>query len=275
MTSSLRIAVAFVMLLGATALVLFTLSNNKSAPVQAQSAPPPLLTNYLVAAHPLPAGTLARDEDFRVQGAPAAALPAGAIIDTADARADLQGSLVLSFLDTGSAITPTSVLRPRDRGFLATVLEPGTRAISIAVDAASGVSGLIWPGDRVDVVLTHEIENSNPARKALSETVLTNIRVIGIDQDIVQGVPSNNGSAGKLARTVTLQVGPDQVERVAVSEHLGKLSLAVRSAKDQPEIVAHLGGTFAGDVSPALTRGPKDTSVTIVEGDKVKEFSFR
>src|SRR5689334_6012262 len=106
MTSSLRIAVAMVMLLGATALVLITLSNNKPpAPVAARSEPAPLLTNYLVAARPLAAGTLAREEDFRAQGAPAGALPAGAVLDTADARADLRGSLVLNFLDTGGPIT--------------------------------------------------------------------------------------------------------------------------------------------------------------------------
>ena len=52
------------------------------------------------------------------------------------------------------------VLRPRDRGFLAAVLAPGTRAVSIAVDPVSGVGGLIWPGDRVDVILTQEIPAS-------------------------------------------------------------------------------------------------------------------
>ena len=65
------------------------------------------------------------------------------------------------------------VLRPRDRGFLASVLAPDSRAISINVDAESGVSGLIWPGDYVDVVLTQVNDKADPAHRALSETVFT------------------------------------------------------------------------------------------------------
>ena len=85
---------------------------------------------------------------------PLDSVPSGAIRDTPDDRTRLRGSLVRKFLDTGSPITSENVLRPRDRGFLASVLAPGTRAISIKVDAESGVSGLIKPGDYVDVVLT-------------------------------------------------------------------------------------------------------------------------
>ena len=113
----------------------------------AQNAPAPVTIGYFVAAHPLPAGTLARDEDFEVRVRAVRHVPSGAILDTPDAKAGLRGSLVRRFLDTGAPITSEDVLRPRDRGFLASVLAPDTRAISIKVDAESGVSGLIWPGD--------------------------------------------------------------------------------------------------------------------------------
>jgi pilus assembly protein CpaB len=141
----------------------FFVLNKDRAVVQVQDAPPPppLLINYVVAAHPLPAGTLARDEDFATRSVASADLPSGAIIDSAENRAGLRGSLIRDYLEAGVPVTSAAILRPRDRGFLASVLAPGTRAVSIAVDAVSGVSGLVWPGDHVDVVLTHEIEQAN------------------------------------------------------------------------------------------------------------------
>jgi thymidylate kinase len=72
--------------------------------------------------------------------------------------------------------------------------------VSINVDAESGVSGLIWPGDRVDVVLTQVSDKEDPAHRTMSETVLDNVRIIAIDQDIVHGVPANNATPGKDAR---------------------------------------------------------------------------
>src|SRR5262249_53558842 len=190
-------------------------------------------------------------------------VPSGAIIDTPEVRIGLRGSLVRTFLDTGSLVTSQNVLRPRDRGFLASVLAPGTRAISIKVDTESGVSGLIWPGDYVDIVLTHsatptvkankpnsdgETSPSPPSPPGVSETVLRNVRIIAIDQDIMQGVPANNATAGKETHTVSLQLAPGQVEKITVAQHLGKLSLAAR-AVEQEETVGS-GPRFSGDVSP-------------------------
>jgi len=203
-------------------------------------APEPLTVGYFVAAHPLPRGTLARDEDFTVRSVSPGSVPAGAILDTPDAKIGIRGSLVRNFLDTGSLVTSENILRPRERGFLASVLAPDSRAVSINVDAASGVSGLIWPGDYVDVVLTQEPTTASEDKTAqqhgmLSETVVQNVRVVAIDQEIVQGGPANNATAGKVARTVTLQLAPEQVKKVTVAGQRGKLTLAVRSAVDRQD----------------------------------------
>ena len=162
MSSTLRLSIIMVLLLATATLGLFAYNMNLPKPVpvvqvtENTPAPPPapVTVGYFVAAHPLPAGTLAREEDFTVRSVSPNSVPSGAIIDTPEVRIGLRGSLVRTFLDTGSLVTSQNVLRPRDRGFLASVLAPGTRAISIKVDAESGVSGLIWPGDYVDVVLT-------------------------------------------------------------------------------------------------------------------------
>ena len=151
-----------------------------------------------------------------------------------------------------------NILRPRERGFLASVLAPDSRAVSINVDAASGVSGLIWPGDYVDVVLTQEPttgaeDKTGQQHGVLSETVVQNVRVVAIDQEIVQGGPANNATAGKVARTVTLQLVPEQVKKVTVAGQRGKLTLAVRSAVDGQDT----GDTDATVVVYARNNGTK------------------
>ena len=177
-------------------------------------------------------------------------------------------------------ITQADLLRPRDRGFLATVLEPGTRAISLPVDAVSGVSGLIWPGDRVDVILTQEMDhNVAPlARRVLSETILTDVRVIGVDQDIVRASPAAGTSGGRVAHTVTLQVANDQAERAAIAQQLGHLALAIRALDSKPPTAGSEQPTlFSGDVSPALSRTtePAGVKVQVIDGDKRSEVTFQ
>src|SRR5262249_31531551 len=135
MSSTLRLSIIVVMLLATAALGLISYNMNLPKPVvqvtENTPTPAPVTIEYFVAAHPLPAGTLAREEDFTVRSVSPDSVPSGAIIDTPEVRIGLRGSLVRTFLDTGSLVTSQNVLRPRDRGFLASVLAPGTRAISI------------------------------------------------------------------------------------------------------------------------------------------------
>ena len=105
--------------------------------------------------------------------------------------------------------------------------------------------------------------------------MLHDIRIIAIDQKIVQGAPSNSTNAGEVARTVTLQVAPDQVETVTVPFlHLGRLSLAMRSAVQQHEETAQ-GTVFSGDVSPAIANQGGGSTLMVYEGATAKEFTFK
>ena len=287
MSSTLRLLIVMVLLLATGALGLIAYNAYLPKPVapvaQNAPAPAPASAGYLVAARPLPAGTLARDEDFAVRSGDA---PSGAILDTPAARAGLRGSLVRTFLDMDAPVTADDVLRPRDRGFLASVLAPDTRAVSINVDAESGVSGLIWPGDNVDVVLTQTNDKADAAHRALSETVLRNVRIIAIDQDIVQGAAVNNAipgtansaAVGKEARSVSLQLSPEQVKKITVAKDLGKLSLAVRSAVEQRD-TGNSGTMFSCDVSPEIARqseiANQNTTVVVYTGETVKEYSVK
>jgi pilus assembly protein CpaB len=274
MSSPLRLSIIMVLLLATAALGLIAYNMSLPKPVVqvTENTPAPPTTGYFVAARPLPAGTLARDEDFAVRSVPSGSIPAGAILDTPDAKINLRGSLVRNFLEAGSPVTSQDVLRPRDRGFLASVLASGSRAISINVDAESGVSGLIWPGDYVDVVLTQESDKADLAHRALSETVLSNVRIIAIDQEIVQGGPANNATAGKAVRTVSLQLAPEQVKKITVAQRLGKLSLAIRAAVDQQD-TTDTGTMLSTDVSPEIAR--QSATVKVFRGDKVTEYPVK
>lgn len=285
MSSALRVSIIMVLLLAATALgiIAYNLNQPKEAVVaQAVAEKPqaaPATVGYYVATRPLSKGALARDEDFAVRQAAADRVPAGAILDTPDTKAGLPGSLVRKFVDAGSAITLQDILRPKDRGFLASVLAPDSRAISIKVDEETGVSGLIRPGDNVDVVLTQVFEKAAPVRRAVSETVLSNVRVIAIDQEIAQGGrPVTNAIPGKTAQTVSLELKPEQVKKVAVAKQLGTLSLVVRAAAEQWD-KTDTGATSSCDVSPELARqsavAGQTTMVAIYTGSEVKQYSVR
>ncbi|MFC7539566.1 Flp pilus assembly protein CpaB [Siccirubricoccus deserti] len=105
----------------------------------------------------MPAGTLLKDEDFATREMPPQEIPDGAIIAGEEGRMELRGALLRRYLDAGAIPQREDMLRPRDRGFLAAVLRPGTRAIAVGVDVVTGAAGLIWPGDQVDLILTQEL----------------------------------------------------------------------------------------------------------------------
>lgn len=251
--------------------------------VAAEVPPPPLTIDVLVAAHNLPAGTLMKDADFTKKAVPSAKVPEGALTDSPDIREGLHGALLRRYLDSGQVVIADDILRPRDRGFLAAVLAPGARAISVGVDAVTEAGGLVWPGDRVDVILTQELDQKDApvAKRFVSETILTDVRVVAVDQSIAQGaVASPDNTAGRVAHTVTLEVSPQQAEQTALAVRLGKVTLAIRAVDAVTEATGRRGSVYGGDISPALaalTDGatPGSPRMRVIEGKDAHEVSFR
>lgn len=285
---SLRLIVVALLITTAVALGLIAYRATQPVPVVAigpeQSVTPsgPPMATFIVTARALPAGTLVRDEDFVIKPIAADVVIPGALPGGPDAFASVRGGMIRHYVDAGSTLTAADILRPRDRGYLATVLAPGTRAISIAVDLVTGVAGLIWPGDQVDVILTQEMDPSQApvSRRIISETVMTNIRIIAVDQDIVQGASAGSAGAsvvaGRVAHTVTLQVDTDQAERLTVAQRLGHLALAIRSISDASDQSPGLPAVYGADVSPALSSAGERPAaqVRVIEGDHVAEVAF-
>jgi pilus assembly protein CpaB len=248
------------------------------------AAPAPVIPKVVVlaAASTLRAGTLLKPDDIEAREMPESEAPAGARRDSPQARAELFGAMVRQTLLQHQVVLPADVMRPGDHGFLAAVLTPGRRATSVGVDAVSGTAGLIWPGDHVDLILTEEVNNpKQPGQRSVAaETVLKDVRVIAIDQQLVQG-GNQAGANEPTSRTVTLEVTPEDAERVNVAARLGKLSLAVRpvDASPSPDTGTAHPVTWDTQVSQALTpaKGPDSpatTTVKVYNGNEQQEYKY-
>jgi pilus assembly protein CpaB len=229
------------------------------------------LRQVRVANQPLVVGTFLDDGKAPLRAMPETEVDEGWITD---AHPELIGAVIIAPLAEGKPVPRAAVLAPGQEGFLAAVLRPGHRAVSLAVDAVSGNAGHIFPGDRVDLILTQEIAlsgegESSPARRWASETILRDVRVIAVDQKLGGDLAHRTAPASPegqtaqtsaaIARTITLEVAPEGAETIAVARNIGAISLTLRSlivetadgAPPAPTESADRGPTWAGDVSAA------------------------
>ena len=227
---------------------------------------PPPTKMILVAMQPIQGGSLLTSEDVQQKEISADEMVKEYNLDTAEARRGIMGAMVKRNLGAGEAIRSDDLMRPSDHGFMAAVLSPGMRAVTINLDAASGSSGLIWPGDRVDLILTQM--NNDPGatigRRISAHTVLSNVRVVAVDSQLVNA-PNRNAAASLDAqnRTVTLEVDEEQAQRVSVGMRLGRLSVSVRAASTLAgnAKTEKRDATFASDVLPDLMDKPAPAPV--------------
>ena len=231
---------------------------------------PPPTKMILVAAQPIQGGSLLTSDDIQQKEIAAEEMVKEYNLDTTEGRRGLMGAMVKRNLGAGEAIRSDDLMLPTDHGFMAAVLSPGMRAVTINVDAASGSSGLIWPGDRVDLILTQMNNDPGAAlgRRISAHTVLTNVRVVAVDSQLVSA-PNRNAAASLDAqnRTVTLEVDEDQAQRVSVGMRLGRLSVSVRASSSATGIArteTKREATFAEDVLPDLIAKPAPSPVAPV-----------
>ena len=144
---------------------------------------------------------------------------------------ELRGHAMRTALPPGEPLTRSDVIGPGQRGFLAAVLRPGTRAVTIELGKGARHAGLIDPGDRVDVILTAKLRLPEGASTVFTRTILEDVRVVAVDRRIETGVAPEEGEKVKRKEivTATLEVSPVQADRLALGEHEGSLSVAVRS----------------------------------------------
>lgn len=151
--------------------------------------------------------------------------------DKPNAIGELAGSIARAPLVTGEPIRESKLIKANGSGFMAAILPSGMRAVSTEISPETGAGGFILPNDHVDVILSRrdrEAEKSLGVDTYVSETILSNIRVLAIDQ----AVEEKNGQKVVVGKTATLELAPRQAETLALARQLGTLSLALRSLVD-------------------------------------------
>ena len=260
-----------------------------AAPSAAAAPAVPMGPKVLVAKKALPAGTIIDPESFAYQPWPKELMQSAYYIEGSpdgDPR-KLLGTVVRYPITAGQPLTHGALVGPNDRGFLAAALGPGMRAVTVPVNTASGVAGFVFPGDRVDMVLTQQVQGGGegPPLK-VSETIVRNVRVLATDQRI-----DSKGEDGKTEvktfSNVTVEVTPRIAEKVAVAQSMGSLTLSLRSIADNTaeleravaagEVKLPAGTNPAEErrVLLAVANRPIDTNTTYTTGGDVSRFQRR
>lgn len=239
--------------------------------VSTAQRPEPPRPAVLVATHDIPAGTLLRPEDMAFKEVPATEIQPGALTRGQVSSAEFVGAVVRRPFAADEHLAATDLIKPSDRQFLSAALRAGMRAVSIAVDTPQSVSGLVLPGDQVDIILTQSFGDAvgDVGRKTVAETVLRDVRVIATDQTLStpgkQPQPAKGGllpADSRIPKTVTFEVTGREAERLFVAAQLGRLQLSARPLEIAR--VAQAGSMteraqpiWASDVSPALGQLPR------------------
>lgn len=253
----------------------------EAAPVEPQGP------KVLVAKRGLPVGTIITADAIGFQLWPQELVQDAYFIDGEANMEALLGTVVRHPITAGEPVTQGSLVAPGDRGFLAAALGPGMRAVTVPVSARTGVGGFVFPGDRIDLVLTQTVEGDEGGGLRASETILTNLRVLATDQSTESTTTDDGRTVVRAFRTVTLEVTPRIAEKIAVAQTIGTLSLSLRSIADnQTELDRAIA---AGDIQlpEGATREeeerilrqvvsrPRDGASTFVTGGDVSRFQRR
>ena len=197
--------------------------------------PPPTLT-VLAAARELPVGTLLGEDDVRDIELERAMVRSGHFVSEEVDLATLRGYAVRQALAEGAPLTRAALVAPGQKGFLAAVLRPGTRAVTIRVGPSTRDAALIDPDDRVAVILSGELPVDEQEVRTFARTIVEDARVVAVNRRIageerdegVELLEGDEDEGGQIA-TATLEVSPEDSDRLVLAEREGQLSLAVRS----------------------------------------------
>lgn len=257
-----------------------------SAP-NAQAAPIPAGPKILVATRALPVGTIITADAFRFQPWPKDLIQSAYFLEGETDIAALNGTVVRHAITAGEPVTQGGLVKPGDRSFMAAALGAGMRAVTVPVSVQTSVAGFIFPGDRVDVMLSQNVTGGGdgPPLKA-AETIVRNLRVLATDQR-TDSVDADGKTVVTPYATVTLEVTPTIAEKILVAQSIGQLSLSLRSIADNSVELEQ--AIASGDVTvpegadaktertllASLATRPTDKGASATTGGEVSRFQRR
>lgn len=214
---------------GLTALYLAS-GSDKPAPTEPVAQLPTV--DVLVAKSDIGLGQTVKPDDLQWQTWPAATASNNFMRkdNKADAIRDVAGAIARAPFIAGEPIRDAKLVKADGSGFMAAILPAGMRAVSTEISPETGAGGFILPNDRVDVLLSKREKNLDRGGPDVvnSEVILTNVRVLAIDQ----APKEKDGTNALVGKTVTLELKPEQTETLARARQSGTLSLALRSIVD-------------------------------------------
>ena len=216
--------------IGAGGVAAYLASGSDDKPAPAQPVAQLQTVDILVAKSDIGLGQSVKPDDMQWQTWPAATASSSFISRTskADAIKEITGSIARAPFIAGEPIREQKLVKADGSGFMAAILPAGYRAISTEISPETGAGGFILPNDRVDVILTKKSADKGGSDGPNSEVILSNIRVLAIDQ----APKEKEGSSSLVGRTVTLELKPEQAETLTRSRQSGSLTLALRSIAD-------------------------------------------
>ena len=225
------LAFALVVAVG-TALMARSMFAGGTAPQAEAAVAEPEGPRVLVAQRALPVGTIITADALQFKLWPKEMVQDAYFVEGEADMQKLLGTVARFPVTAGQPLTKGTLVQPGDRGFLAAALGPGMRAVTVTVSEKTGVAGFVFPGDRVDLLLTQAIGGGRdePGFNA-TETVLRNLRVLATDQS-TETEQVEGKTVVKSFRTVTLEATPRIAEKIYVAQEVGTLSLALRSIAD-------------------------------------------
>jgi pilus assembly protein CpaB len=192
--------------------------------------------DVLIAKSDIGLGQTVKPEDLQWQTWPSATASNTFIrrTDKPNATTEVAGSIARAPFIAGEPIREQKLVRADGSGFMAAILPTGMRAISTEISPETGAGGFILPNDRVDVILSKREKNPehNAPDIVSSEIILTNIRVLAIDQ----APKEKDGQNSVVGKTVTLELKAEQTGILAAARQAGTLSLALRSIADLNQV---------------------------------------
>jgi len=198
---------------------------NQRAKTIESTAKPAVTKTIVVAKQALRFGTELNASQLEEVPWPADAMPAGAFAKVTDILS--QGRrVVLAAIEPNEPVLTLKITGPGQRATLSALVKPGMKAVTIRVNDVEGVGGFVLPGDRVDVVLTRQMDKS----QASTEVVLQNTRVLAVDQSA-----DERAAKAAVAKSVTLEVTTIEAQKVWLASSVGSLSLLLRKAGETVE----------------------------------------
>lgn len=269
--------IAAIVFAAIAALVVFRMSANQTAPVAAPQAAQQVETiSVYVAAQPINIGTTLTAEMVGTQPWPKNLALEGFVL--ADGKNNVAGMVARGSFQVGEPLISSKLANPNDPNFLSGELPKGQRVITIAINETDGVAGFVFPGDHVDLIYTHDVDKweyapgaaadvsggaalAQKTKQTVTETLLTNVKVLAIDQrSSSAGSVDKNGNL-VIPRTASLMVSQADAQRVRLASKTGTVSLALRALADKET------------VDPLLLTKPSDVSQSSAASDDISPMA--